>query len=134
MAGKPIEIDLAKVEQLAALGLSREQIASSLGISQRTLYNRQADDAEFAEAIKRGRSKGVSVVASKLMEQVKSGNITAMIFYLKTQGGWRETQRTELTGADGGPIEVKSNDQLASEMTTAQLLEVARMKIDDSPD
>ena len=27
-----------------------------------------------------------------------------MIFYLKTQGGWRETQEVTHSSADGGPI------------------------------
>jgi hypothetical protein len=29
-----------------------------------------------------------------------------MIFFLKTQGGWRETARVEHSGPDGGPVEV----------------------------
>ena len=42
------------VESLAAQGLTNQQIADSLGISERTLQNRKKkDNAEFAEAIKK---------------------------------------------------------------------------------
>jgi len=107
MITKPtIEIDLKKVEGLAERGLSREQIAAALGISETTLYSRQRENEEFAESIKRGRAKGVGFVANKLMEQIATGNITAMIFYLKAQGQWREVSQTQLTGADDGPIQI----------------------------
>jgi hypothetical protein len=29
-----------------------------------------------------------------------------MIFWLKTRAGWKETNVTELTGGDGGPLKV----------------------------
>lgn len=103
-----LDVDLAKVEQYAALGLSQEQIAQCLGISPRLLYYKKKQSAEFAEAIKRGKAKGIAVVTSKLMEQVKAGNVTAMIFFLKSQAGWKEAKSVELTGKDGAPIEMRS--------------------------
>lgn len=103
-----LEIDLQKVEQYSALGLSQEHIAQCLGISERTLRNRKKESSEFAEAIKRGKAKGIALVTSKLMEQVKEGNTTAMIFFLKTQAGWKEARAVELTGRDGAPIETKT--------------------------
>ena len=36
--------DLAEVERLASLGLTREQIAAALGASASTVYNRLRDD------------------------------------------------------------------------------------------
>ena len=59
MNTKPkIEIDLAKVEALASRLLTKEQIAISLGISEATFYNRQGENLEILEAIKRGREVG----------------------------------------------------------------------------
>jgi hypothetical protein len=37
--------------------------------------------------------------------KAKEGDLGAMCFYLKTQAGWRETKRTELTGGDGEPLQ-----------------------------
>jgi hypothetical protein len=34
-------------------------------------------------------------VANALFEAALSGNVTAMIFFLKTQAGWKETTVTE---------------------------------------
>lgn len=101
MITKPkIQIDLAKVEAFAARGLSQEQIADALGISERTLRNRKQESSEFAEAIKRGQSKGIAQVANALFEKVKGGDTTAMIFFLKARAGWKEAQRLEISDDD----------------------------------
>ena len=108
MKTKPkIEINLAKVEALASRLLSKEQIAISLGISERTLYTNQKESAEFAEAIKRGREKGVASIANKLVESAIAGNTTAQIFILKTHGGqeWKEKQEVNLSSDQ--PISIK---------------------------
>ena len=96
-----IEIDLAKVEVMAANGLTQQQIADSLGISVSTLYGRKRESEEFEEAIKRGKAKGVALVTNELMKQVKSGNVTAMIFFLKARAGWKEKNEVDLTNSDG---------------------------------
>jgi hypothetical protein len=92
--GRPrIEIDLARVEQLAAEGLSEEQIALSLGISQDTIYRRKNSSAAFADALKRGKARGVETVANTLFRAATDSekpNMAAAIFYLKARGQWRE--------------------------------------------
>ena len=101
MITKPkIQIDLAKVESLAANGLTQEQIACALGISEQTFYKRKRDNIEFIDAIKRGKAKGIALVTNKLMESIKGGNMTGMIFFLKTQAGWKETNVQEVKMAD----------------------------------
>lgn len=103
---KPKEFDLAHVESLAAQGLTEGQIADALGVTQNTLTNHKKRNLEFLDAIKRGQAKGIGLVTNKLMEQVKSGNTTAIIFYLKCRAGWRETTVQEITGKDGAQIMV----------------------------
>ena len=49
--------DLGQVEALAANGLTQEQIALALGISEKTLYNRKREFTEFADAIKEVKPK-----------------------------------------------------------------------------
>ena len=106
MITKPkIHIDLKQVESLAANGLTQEQIASALGISERTLRSRKGEIADFANAIKRGKAKGIALVTNKLMESIKGGNMTGMIFFLKTQAGWKETNVQEHTGKDGTALQ-----------------------------
>ena len=116
MITKPkIHIDLKQVESLAANGLTQEQIASALGISESTLHQRKRDSADFAAAIKRGKAKGIALVTNKLMESIKGGNMTGMIFFLKTQAGWKETNVQEHTGANGGAIQVNTTAMSAEE-------------------
>ena len=96
MITKPkIHIDLKQVESLAANGLTQEQIAAALGISESTLHKRKQENTEFTAAIKRGKAKGIALVTNKLMESIKNGNMTGMIFFLKTQAGWKETNVQE---------------------------------------
>jgi transcriptional regulator with XRE-family HTH domain len=116
MITKPkIHIDLKQVESLAANGLTQEQIACALGISESTLHQRKRDSADFAAAIKRGKAKGIALVTNKLMESIKGGNMTGMIFFLKTQAGWKETNVQEVTGANGSAIQVNTTAMSAEE-------------------
>ena len=92
---RKIELDLSKVESLAAQGLTEEQIADALGVSRATVTRNKRDNDAFAAAIKSGKAKGIAVVSSKLMEQVKGGNVTAMIFFLKSRAGWNDRPEPE---------------------------------------
>ncbi len=90
-----IQIDLQEAEELAAKGLTKAQIAHALGISERTLYKQQAENAEFADAIKKGQAKGIKQIANALFDAAINGNVTAMIFFLKFRGGWKEAKEAE---------------------------------------
>jgi transcriptional regulator with XRE-family HTH domain len=91
---KTKEIDLDKVEELASLGLSEQQIADSLGISRSTLSRRKNDNETFDTALRKGKAKAKAIVkaSSALMTQIEKGSLRAIIFYLKCRGGWREEE------------------------------------------
>ena len=95
---QPTEQSRIQVKTLAAVGIRHEDIASKLGISADTLtkYYRQELDE--------GRIDANAQIGKSLYDQAKSGNTTAMIFWLKTRAGWKETNVTELTNSDGSPI------------------------------
>lgn len=105
-----IEINLKQVEALAARGLTQQQIADSLGISESTLYTNKRENVDFAEAIKRGKAKGIATVTNKLFAKIEEGNLTATIFYLKTQAGWKETSVNEITNPDGSLTPTRSQE------------------------
>jgi len=79
-----------KAEAYAAQGLTQEQIAMALGIGLSTLYEKQNEFTEFAEAIKRGKGKGIQTITNRLYEKALEGDNTAMIFYLKNRAGWQD--------------------------------------------
>jgi hypothetical protein len=83
---------LQKTEDLASQGLNRDEIARCLGISPTTLYKYKRKDAQFANALKNGRAKGLAVITNALFEKAKAGDTTAMIFYLKNRDPehWRD--------------------------------------------
>lgn len=126
---KMIEVDLKKVEEYAQACDSEEEIALALGISYSTLRRRKADSEQFEQAIKRGKAKANVFVGGMLMKKIKSGDTTAMIFYLKSRCGWKETTRQEISGINGAPI--KTESARAKEMTTEQLMEIAKMGIEE---
>lgn len=81
---------LSEVEQLAGQGLTNEMIHNYYGISHDTWYKNIRYHPELGLALKRGKPKTLKLVTGKLMEKVLEGNLTAIIFYLRTQGRWSE--------------------------------------------
>ena len=74
-------------------------------VGRTTYYEWMKRDPQFAAAIKELDDYLLDFTESKLMAKIQSGNLTAMIFYLKCKGkkrGWVERQ--EVTGADGIPL------------------------------
>lgn len=84
----------AEVETLAAV-LTAEQVADYFGIGRRTFYAMMQRDEEIAARYKRGKAKAIGVIAQGLINKARAGDTTSMIFFLKTQGGWRETSQIE---------------------------------------
>lgn len=110
MRTKPkIELDLEKVEEYAGLGLTREEIALSLGVSYSTLNRWIKESDEVDAAMKRGRAKANIKVGNALMKAIEGGNVTAIIFYLKARAGWTEKQQIE--------AEIKSQENVPEGLT-----------------
>lgn len=99
----------ALVERSAGLGVTQESIAEYLNIDEKTLRK------YYSKELSRGKFQANILVFGKLFEQCMEGNLTALIFWCKTQGKWRETDRLEITGADGGAIGVSNTDRRLEE-------------------
>lgn len=102
-------------ETYASRGLTKEQIADCLGICYDTLNEKTKINAEFSEAIKRGKAKGIAFVTDCLLKNVSAGNPASQMFYLKCQAGWKETTVNEHTGKDGAPVQFETNHKNAKE-------------------
>lgn len=125
-------IDMKQVERLAARGLTLEQIATSLGISRRTLFSKKKQNKEFAEALERGQVQGLEEVANQLFEQAMNGNTTAMIFYLKTRGGWSEKMNISV-GGNGDPIKHEVTSEELRALPYEKLIKLAGLVDDSDP-
>ena len=101
----PAIIDLSALEKLCSLHCTDEDIASWFGVSTRTIENRRKQPG-FAEAMSRGRAKGRISVRRAQMKLLESGNATMAIWLGKQLLGQRDVTPVELSGAQGGPVEL----------------------------
>ncbi len=108
------QLDDEQIAQVEALGayLSIEQIADYFGLGKYTFYRIMDRQPEVSRRYKKGKAKAVGAVAQGLLKQAREGNITAAIFYLKTQAGWRETSHHDVT----------SNGEAIQQPTTVQIV------------
>jgi hypothetical protein len=80
------------------------QAANMLKVERATLYRWIEQDA-LEEAVQEGRNKRLDFVEGKLDQKINSGDTTAIIFFLKTQGKSRGyVERQEVTGKDGSKL------------------------------
>ena len=96
-------------EQLAEVGtlapyLTADQLADTIGVSRAKFFELLKEDEKVSGLYKKAKGRAVENVAKNLVMQAQNGNTTAAIFYLKTQAGWKETERHELVGADDAPL------------------------------
>jgi len=93
LGGRPpivlTEEQIAKVETLASV-LRIEQIADYFGIVHSTFYDIMKRDPRVSKSYKKGKAQAVEGVASNLLAKCYAGDVPSMIFYLKTQGRWKE--------------------------------------------
>ena len=105
-----IDIDLAEVERLAGQGLNQIEIAHNLGIHESTLQHRIAENPEFPAAIARGRSKGIALATGVLHEILQCTDTRAKLdaakFFLARRAQWSETVQNEVSGPNGGALEI----------------------------
>ena len=91
-------------------GFTMDMICNALRLSESTV--RQYYDHEF----KTGQANMVSEIAGSLAQRALAGSDTAAIFLLKTRGAGKFTERNalELTGKDGGAIEIQQRTEILS--------------------
>jgi len=83
-----------------------------------TFYKYYNNDSNFRESVDELQNMTLDFAESQLHKQIKKGNTTATIFYLKTKGkkrGYIERREVEMT----------------AEVSTSKLSPEAKQKIDD---
>ena len=82
--------------------------AKRAGVGYTTLWRYIQDFPTVKQAVAEAKEGMLDFAESKLFQNIKAGDNTAIIFYLKTQGKGRGyIERQEVTGAGGGPLETK---------------------------
>lgn len=98
---KPTDDERKLVEQMCAVGIPQESICLVVrdGIDDKTLrkhFRRELDTAKI---------KANAKIGGGLFNRAMGGDTASLIFWAKTQMGWKETQTHEMTGGDR-PIEI----------------------------
>ena len=136
MAGRPTNYKKEYDEQaykLCLLGATDKEMADFFNVKEQTINNWKKNHPSFFESIKRGKIVADANVAKSLYnralgyyhpeDKIFNDNgeplivptvkhyppdPTAAIFWLKNRkpAEWRDKRETELTGKDGGPIQV----------------------------
>ena len=82
--------------------------ARRAGVSYTTINRYVHDFPSVAQAVHEAKESLLDFAEGKLFTAMKEGNMTAIIFYLKTQGKIRGyIERQELTGANSAPMKVE---------------------------
>lgn len=85
--------ELKEVEELAE-GLTMQQIAEYFGVNRNTFAKIMERQPEVNEHYKKGKSKVIADISSKLVAKARGGDTAAQMFYLKTQARWKESAIT----------------------------------------
>lgn len=95
---RPTDENKIQVEAMAGYGVPLKQVASLIGIDEKTLYK------YFRKEIDNGKAKANAKIGQTLFQQAMAGNTSAAIWWTKSQMGWRDKKTIELTGEDGQAI------------------------------
>lgn len=148
--GAPTKYNPEIIEYARALaidGLTNDEMAEKLGIATSTLNDWRKKYPDFSDAIKEGkdqadarvkmslfkRALGYTYTEQKVIVLSDGGtrietttkevppDTTAGIYWTKVRMGWNDKVQVELSGPDGGPIKIKT----AQDLTDDELAQIA---------
>jgi len=86
-----------KVKKLSEKGLSKTQIAYSLGVSRSTFYRWSEESQDIEIAFQQGKANAIEKVSSRAFEMAVSGKYpTFTMFWLRSNADWNDkAQQTQ---------------------------------------
>ena len=115
MSRKVLENDpklYEKIETLASYGLSKKQIALSLGVSPSTLRAKSRDRQELNDAIDRGKASGLKCSGAALLREVENGDIPAIKWYEQTRHKMAAPEKADIEALRAEILELKAANAL----------------------
>ena len=91
----PTEATRQTVQLHTMVGTNQTDIARVLDIDEKTLRKYYRDELDLAKA------KANATIGGALFNKAKTGDTSAMIFWMKTQAGWREKTDLNHMSEDG---------------------------------
>ena len=105
--------ELEQFKRLCSYSLTLENIADWFMIPFTTFNRILKRQPDLVEIYKKGKEDRKAWVEKSLYKKIEQGDRACIMFYLKCQGGWRETQRLEHTGGPE-PIKVENTVNIES--------------------
>ena len=118
----PTEATRQTVQLHTMVGTTQSDIARVLDIDEKTLRKYYRDELDLAKA------KANATIGGALFNQAKFGDTSAMIFWMKTQAGWREKTDINHTSEDGSMSPKPGID--TSKLSTEALAEIMALHDD----
>lgn len=88
------DAEVAKyVQGMAKVGVPQKKIAIVIGLSEPTLARL------YGAELSKGAAEAAVAIGGKLFEKAMSGDTPSLIFWAKTQMGWREKDKADSTQA-----------------------------------
>lgn len=112
----PAKKERRAAQIIAAIKESRGLLtlaAEKVGITYRTINNYTHEFPSVQQAVEEAAETQLDIAEDHLYNKIKDkdaeGDLTAIIFFLKTKGKGRGyIERNEVTGAEGGPVQVEN--------------------------
>jgi hypothetical protein len=110
---KTNKIEHIKKQMIAALEQTLGVVTSAckiVGISRTTFYEYYKTDKDFAKAVNSIEDIAIDFAESQLHKQIKEGNSTSTIFFLKTKGkkrGYIERVELDQTVKQEAPLKIQ---------------------------
>ena len=83
-------------------------VARAFQVSRQAIYDYISNKPDLKQMIQDERESMLDDAESEIYKQIRKGNTTALIFFLKTQGKTRGyVERQEITGKDNEPFVIK---------------------------
>jgi len=120
----PTDATRETVQLHTTVGTTQADIARVLDIDEKTLRKYYRDELDLAKA------EANATIGGALFKRAKSGDTTAMIFWMKTQAGWRERTDINHTSEDGSMTPKAGID--TSKLSTEALAEIMALHDDQN--
>lgn len=127
---------IKEIEGLAQ-DMTIEQMANYFGISESTFKRVKTKNLDVLTSYKKGKAKGIKEATSLLWTNMRAGDTTSILFYLKTQAGWTtEVKKEEKPKLDflkdKTPLEIIESTLVAlakGEITIQQAQQISNLAI-----